>query len=70
MSDVEDDLQTTADAILADADRLKDLEERKRRLTAGDKERVPLSTEIAGIGHRLERATEAELDLAKQASEA
>jgi hypothetical protein len=69
MSDVEDDLQTTSDAILADTDKLASLEETKRNLDAGDEERVTLSVEIARIGRRIERATAAETELAKQEAE-
>jgi hypothetical protein len=69
MSDVEDDLQTTSDAILADTDKLVTLEEKKRRLDPADDERVSLSAEIARIGRRVERATAAENELARQAAE-
>ena len=69
MSDVEDDLQTTSEVILADTDKLASLEETKRKLDAGDKERVPLSVEIARIGRRIERATAAESELVHQEAE-
>jgi len=69
MSDVEDDLQTTSEVILADTDKLASLEETKRNLDAGDKERVPLSVEIARIGRRIERATAAESELVHQEAE-
>jgi len=69
MSDVEDDLQTTSDAILADTDKLVTLEEKKRTLDPADDERVSLSAEIARIGRRVERATAAENELAQQAAE-
>jgi hypothetical protein len=67
MSDVEEDLQTTSDAILAETDKLKALETRKRTLGADDDERVALSDEIARIGQRVEKATIAESELARQA---
>ena len=69
MSDVEDDLQTTSDAILADTDKLVSLEEKKRTLDSTDDERVSLSAEIARLGRRVERATAAEEVLAQQAAE-
>jgi len=69
MSDVEDDLQTTSDAILADTDKLVILEEKKRTLGPADDERVSLSAEIARLGRRVERATAAEEALAQQAAE-
>jgi hypothetical protein len=67
MSDVEEDLLTTSDAILAETDKLKALETRKRTLGADDDERVALSVEIARIGQRVEKATIAESELARQA---
>jgi len=69
MSDVEDDLQTTSEVILADTDKLASLEETKRNLDAGDEERVSLSVEIARIGRRIERATAAESELVRQEAE-
>jgi hypothetical protein len=69
MSDVEDDLQTTSDAILADTDKLVSLEEKKRTLGPADDDRVSLSAEIARIGRRVERATAAEEELAQLAAE-
>ena len=68
MSDVEEDLRTTSDTILAETDRLRDLEERKRDLPASDEERVSVSAEIAKIGRRVEQATAAESELAEQAA--
>jgi hypothetical protein len=69
MSDVEVDLRTTSDAILAETDRRMTLETRKRELGPADEEPVRLSAEIARIGRRLERATQAESELAEQAAE-
>jgi hypothetical protein len=69
MSDLEADLRTTSDAILAEADKLVNLEERKRTLGSDDTERVTLSAEIAQLGRRVERATAAERELAQQAAD-
>jgi hypothetical protein len=69
MSDIEDDLQTTSDVILADTDKLASLEKTKRNLDAGDEERATLSVEIARLGRRIERATAAETELAQQEAE-
>jgi hypothetical protein len=69
MSDVEDDLQTTSDVILADTDKLASLEKTKRNLDADDEERAKLSVEIARLGRRIERATAAETELAQQEAE-
>jgi hypothetical protein len=69
MSDAEEeDLRTTSDAILADTDKLNALEERKRALGPDDEERVSLSAEIAGLGQRLAKATEAEREIASEAA--
>jgi hypothetical protein len=69
MSDAEEDLRTTSDAILAETDKLEKLERRKRAMGPEDAERVPMSAEIARIGERLERATMAESELAREAAE-
>jgi hypothetical protein len=70
MSDAEEeDLRTTSDAILADTDKLTAMEERKRVLGPEDEERVSLSAEIAGLGQRLAKATEAEREIASEAAD-
>jgi len=69
MSDAEEDLRTTSDAILAETDKLEKLERRKRAMGPSDAARVPMSAEIARIGERLERATMAESKLAREAAE-
>jgi hypothetical protein len=69
MSDAEEDLRTTSDAILAETDKLEKLERRKRSMGPEDAERIPMSAEIAEIGERLEQATMAESELARKAAE-
>jgi hypothetical protein len=69
MSETEDDLRTTSDAVIAGTDRLKSLEETKRDLEPEDPERVLLAAEIAEVGRHLEKATAAEHDLAHRAKE-
>jgi hypothetical protein len=70
MSDAEEeDLRTTSDAIIADTDKLKSMEERKRALGPDDEERVALSGEIAGLGRRVAKATEAESEIASEAAD-
>jgi hypothetical protein len=67
MSDPEEDLRATAEAIADDAARLAAIEEEKAGLDADDPRMVELSVE----GERLARAivpkTQAELDLAEEA---
>lgn len=69
MSETEDDLRTTSDAVVVGTDRLKGLEEAKRSLEPEDPERLLISSEIAELGQHLEKATAAELDLAQTAKE-
>lgn len=69
MSETEDDLRTTSDAVVVGTERLKALEEAKRGLEPEDPERLLIAAEIAEIGRRLEKATAAELDLAETAKE-
>jgi hypothetical protein len=67
MSETEDDLRTTSDAVVAGAERLKDLEEAKRGLEPEDPERERLASEIADVGSHLAKATAAEEELARRA---
>lgn len=67
MSETEDDLRTTSDAVVEGTDRLKALEEQKRHLEPEDPERVRVAAEIAEVGRRIVKATSAELDLAERA---
>ena len=69
MSETEDDLRTTSDAVVVGTDRLKALEEAKRTLEPEDPERLLISAEIAELGQHLEKATAAELELAETAKE-
>jgi hypothetical protein len=69
MSETEDDLRTTSDAVVVGTERLKALEEAKRSLEPEDPERVLIAGEIAALGGQLEKATAAELELARTAKE-
>ena len=69
MSETEDDLRTTSDAVVAGIDRLKVLEDTKRGLEPEDPERVLIAAEIAEVGRHLEKATAAEHELAHRAKE-
>jgi hypothetical protein len=69
MSETEDDLRTTSDAVVAGTDRLKALEEEKRRLEPEDPERVRLAAEIVRVGRRLVEAAAAELELSEKAKQ-
>jgi hypothetical protein len=69
MSETEDDLRTTSDAVVIGTERLKALEEAKRSLEPEDPERVLIADEIASLGRHLEKATAAELELAHTAKD-
>jgi hypothetical protein len=69
MSETEDDLRTTSDAVVSGIERLKALEEAKRGLEPEDPERLLISAEIAELGQHLEKATAAELELAQTAKD-
>jgi hypothetical protein len=68
MSEIEDDLRTTSDTILRETDKLVGLEKEKRKPDLSDTERVRLSDEVVKLARRLEIATLAESDLAREAA--
>jgi hypothetical protein len=67
MTETEEDLRTTSDAIVDAVGRLGRLEAKKRKLDPEDGQRIGLSEKIAEIGRRLSKATAAEVELAKEA---
>jgi hypothetical protein len=67
MSETEEDLRTTSDAIVDAVGRLGRLEARKRKLDPDDGQRIGLSEKIAEVGRRLSEATAAEVELAREA---
>ena len=67
MPDADDDLQATAEAIAADAERLATIEREKATLDAGDPRVPDLSAESARLARRIEPLTAAETDLATKA---
>ena len=69
VSETEDDIRTTSDAVMAGTDKLRALEAEKRQLEPEDPERVRVAGEIATVGRQLEAATFAELELALEAKE-
>jgi hypothetical protein len=69
VSETEDDLRTTSDAILARADKLRNLEDEKRDLEPEDPELLRVAGEIADVGRQLAKATAAEVELAEQLQE-
>ena len=68
MSEIEDDLRTTSDTILREAAKLAGLEKEKRQADVTDTERIRISDEVVKLARRLELATQAESDLAREAA--
>jgi hypothetical protein len=64
MSELEDDLKSTGEAIRGDADRLKQIEEAKAALDADDPRVVELSEDAQKMAHRVHRETMVESHLA------
>ena len=66
MTETGDDLRATSDAIVADAERLRDIEERKQDLPDGDPELVELSEEAEAVARGIVPKTVAERELANE----
>lgn len=67
-SDREDDLRTTADELVADAERMKEIERQKAELDVDDPRFQELSAESRRIAERLGVEAEAEEALAQEAA--
>jgi hypothetical protein len=67
MSDLDDDLHATADAIAHDAAAIAKIEEQKTDLPATDPEVVALSAESRRLARRVLTNTDIEAALAKEA---
>ena len=70
MSEAENDLRATSDAIQADAERVAELETRKRSLDPADPEVDRLSREIEDLAQRLSHKATAERELSDEIKEA
>jgi hypothetical protein len=68
MSDLDDDLHVTADAIGADAARIQAIEQEKSTLDADEPKTVELSVESDRIARAMVTKTEIELDIANEAT--
>ena len=66
MPDAENDLRATAEAVQHDAERLVDLESRKRSLDPADPEVDRLSRQIEDIAHGLAHKTTAQRELSAE----
>ena len=66
MTETGDDLRATSDAIVADAERLRDIEERKQQLPDGHPELVELSEEAETVARGIVPKTVAERELANE----
>jgi hypothetical protein len=68
LTDTGDDLRATSEAIVADADRLRDIEERKQELPEGHPDLPGLSAEAEEVARGLVPKTVAERELANEAT--
>jgi hypothetical protein len=68
MSDLDDDLHVTADAIEADAARIQAIEQEKSTLDADNPRTVDLSVESNRIARAMMTKTKAELEIANEAT--
>jgi hypothetical protein len=66
LTDTGDDLRATSEAIAADADRLRAIEERKQGLPEGHPELVDLSAQAEGLARGIVSKTVAEHELADE----
>jgi hypothetical protein len=66
LTETGDDLRATSDSIVADAERLRDIEERKQDLPDGDPELVELSEEAEAVARGIVPKTVAERELANE----
>jgi len=69
MSEIEDDLRTTAEAIKADATRVQEIEQRKLELDADDPRIPELAEEAVAVAERLLREARVERALAAEQAE-
>ena len=68
LSQVEQDLRATSDDIAADALDLKQIEERKAKLPAGDRRLVDLSEAAEDLAEQMAVKAKTETELAKEAA--
>jgi hypothetical protein len=68
MSDLDDDLHVTAEAIGADAARIQAIEQEKSTLDADDPRMVELSTESERLAREMVPKAKVELDIAHEAT--
>ena len=67
MTDTGDDLRATSEEVVADAERLRRIEERKQSLAPDDPELIELSLEAERIARELVPKTVAQKELATEA---
>ena len=66
MSETEDDLRATSDALLTDLRRLTALEEEKRPIEPDDPRLEEISAKVADVARRVEREGELEHELSRE----
>ena len=70
MSDIDDDLHATADAIAHDAAAIQAIEEQKTDLAADDPKVITLSAESARLARKVMVNTKIESSIAREAQQA
>jgi hypothetical protein len=69
MTDLDDDLKATAQSIIADADRITDIEQHELALDPADERVIPLANEAEALALRLLQEASIERALATQAAD-
>ena len=69
MTETGDDLRATSEAIVADAERLREIEERKQELPEGHPDLAGLSAEAEKVARAIVPKTVAERELADEGAE-
>ncbi len=69
MTDAIHDLRATADDLAADAERLRQIEERKASLAADDPKMLELSAEAEALSHAMAAKASAQRELAEEVAE-
>lgn len=68
MSETDDDLKATAEAMIDDSQRVEDLEKRKLALDADDPRYAELARQIEGLVSRMATKARAQTQIAKDAA--
>ena len=70
MSDVEEDIKALSQDLVADAERIAEIEEEKTRLDANDPRMLKLAKETVRLAAEMQPKAAAEVELAEEAASA